>query len=83
MALTPQEFQAAADVYRENREAEFRGAWERARMVASASIAPHTRRSAKSLFPLPWDSEKPENRAKKLTRAERERRMRELEERWG
>lgn len=38
-----------------------KGAWERARAVASICIAPHTtkRISPRKLLPLPWDKKQP------------------------
>ena len=53
-----EEFNAIYKAWRESKESDERGAWERMRLLATISIQPHVKRKMKpqTLLPLPWDS---------------------------
>lgn len=56
---TPSEFAAIAGQWRREREAEERGAWERARLTCLCILQPYSRRAlrARDVMEFPWDAE--------------------------
>lgn len=65
---------AAAERY----ETQMRDAWERMRMLASMTVAPHVSKpiEPRRLIPLPWDTEtRAADEAPKLTKEQRRQRM--------
>jgi hypothetical protein len=56
---TPEEYASICEAYSEQREAEYKDGWERARMIATVLIQPHTRKkvTAHNVCPFPWDKE--------------------------
>lgn len=59
--LTPEEFGAVSKAYQEYREAEYRGEWERMRLLATITIQPHVKKkmTPQALLPFEWDRQKP------------------------
>ena len=59
--LTPEEFGTVSKVYHEYREADFKGEWERMRMLAAITIQPHVKKkiTPQALLPFEWDKQKP------------------------
>lgn len=57
-ALSPDEFTAACQARRKEKEADTRDAWERMRLLAAIDVQPHVRRrlTPRQLLPLPWDA---------------------------
>lgn len=55
--LSPDEFEAVCKAYGENRQSEYRDAWERMRMEATICIQPHLRKKVtpEKLLPFPWE----------------------------
>ena len=60
-AETPEEFGAVSKAYQEYREAEYRGQWERMRLLATITIQPHVKKkmTPQALLPFEWDRQKP------------------------
>ena len=58
-----EEFNAIYKAWRESKEVDERGAWERMRLLATIIIQPHVKRKIKpqTLLPLPWDNNKQAN----------------------
>lgn len=81
--LTPDEFTAVADAWREHDDLLRREEWERMRLLATITIQPHVRRKLKAseLLPFPWEKETQwANRpaAPRMTRTEQLARMEEV-----
>lgn len=76
--LTPAEFTAVWEVWRERSDSEERGEWERIRMLATLGLTPWSRHRLEpaKVLPLPWDKERP--KARKMSKAERLERIKEL-----
>lgn len=75
-ALSPDEFTAACQARRREREADTRDAWERMRLLAAIDVQPHVRRrlTPRQLLPLPWDAPRKEEAkpaAPRLTKEQR------------
>jgi len=53
------EFESICKAYHDQREAEYKDQWERARAIIVAALRPHLkgRPTAKKIYPLPWDKE--------------------------
>lgn len=58
LTLTPDEWQAIAEAYADNRQALQHEAWERMRILATITIQPHVKNhlTPASLLPFPWDN---------------------------
>ncbi len=56
---TPDEFTSICEAYNAQCETEYKDGWERARMIATILIQPHTKKRVKphDVCPLPWDRE--------------------------
>lgn len=69
--LTPDEFNACYKAYSDAREADFRAAWERTRVLATYTLQPHAKHHLvpKNWFPFPWEQPKAEP-APKVSKAE-------------
>lgn len=91
--LFPEEYAAAEKAFGELEEARMQRQWEMTRTLAAIAIQPHVRKriTPRELLPLPWDKESaeadwsnPSNRSnqKILTKAERRKRIEELERRF-
>lgn len=63
LTLTPEEWQAIAQAYADNRQAWQHEAWERMRILATITIQPHVRNhlTPASLLPFPWDNQPQDN----------------------
>lgn len=59
MTMTPREAEAVCKAYREAEDTRERGAWERARLEAWASVSPYLGKggpkSPKKWLPFPWE----------------------------
>lgn len=69
--LTPGEFGSVIRAWREERESEMHGEWERTRMLATIAIQPHVKGTVtpERLLPFPWERKK-EPEKKPVTREE-------------
>ena len=61
------EFESICKAYHDQREAEYKDQWERARAVIVATLRPHLkgRPTAMKDYPLPWDKETTKDPQKK------------------
>lgn len=59
LTLTPEEWQAIAQAYTDNRQALQHEQWERMRILATITIQPHVKShlTPASLLPFPWDNQ--------------------------
>ena len=70
---TPSEFESICEAYHDQREADYKDGWERARAIIVATLRPHLkgRPTARKVYPLPWDKPKaPQKKAPKPLTAE-------------
>jgi len=79
---TPQEFFLRLEGFLRHTERQERDEWERTRIMAYYTAAPHLKKqmTMTRFFPLPWDNERPDR--PKLTPEELERLMRKLDKGW-
>jgi hypothetical protein len=93
LSLTPEELKATMEVWRENRQAEYRDRWERTRLIAAFGVMPHSKkiRRATDLWKFEWEAGEVAGQARNdvpgqggnvMTKEEHRRRMEELRERW-
>lgn len=82
---TPSEFDSICDAFHSHEEAKFKDGWERTRATAVAGLRPYIKggKSAKDIYPLPWDSQSPKENVKTLTLEEDKQRFEELLKRGG
>lgn len=83
LSLTPDEFNAIYDAWREKEEVRARDEWNRMRLLAAITVSPHCKNKIHpdKLLPLPWDKKKtPAEKAEVriLSKEERRERIREL-----
>lgn len=85
--LTPDEFNAVFNAWKEKRDAKEQDEWNRMRLLATITVSPHCKNKIhpEKLLPLPWDKaqKKPAIQAgvKILSREERRERIKRLKER--
>lgn len=55
--LTPEQFDATFDAWRDMRDGDMRDNWQRMRMLATITIQPHCKKkiTPNKLLPLPWE----------------------------
>ncbi len=79
-ALTPAQFDAIYTEWRAEQDNEVKAGWEQTRSIMWAVLKPYSKKKnlkPTDILPFPWDnSNKPK---KKMTKAEREESLRELE----
>ncbi len=83
------DFAAVYKAYAEQRDTDFKDAWQRMRMLAAITIQPHLAKgkslTPEKLLPFPWDktNEKRKSDKPRMTAEEQRRRMAELAKKLG
>lgn len=83
------DFAAVYKAYAEQRDTDFKDAWQRMRMLAAITIQPHLAKgksiTPEKLLPLPWDKTKEKRKSDKprMTAEEQRKRMAELARKLG
>lgn len=79
-ALTPTQFDATYEEWRIGQDNQIKVGWEQTRLIIWAQLKPYAKKKSlkpSDVLPLPWD--KPNKSKIKMTKAEREESLRELE----
>lgn len=82
------DFAAVYKAYAEQRDTDFKDAWQRMRMLATIVIQPHLAKgksvTPEKLLPLPWDKKKEKRKSEpRMTAEEQRARMAELARKLG
>ena len=79
--LPPEGFQNSWEAYSEQRNEDYRAAWERTRMLAAIAVQPYSKRrtTPQELLPFPWEkAERKKAASKPVTKEEGLKRFKEL-----
>lgn len=86
MALTPQEFEAAARQWRDWQDMTLHQAWEQSRLTGFLAVLPYTGKKVnnpKDFYPFPWERKQKKSETHDVEQLSFEEKFKQLEDRYG